>query len=80
MLEGFNGNISRAVQSPYLPCKESSDSFPIKIWFSPTSDSCNFLGSDVMRKGGYIIDYANQCIWKGETGQLDSTTDTVQAI
>ena len=40
------------------------DRFKDKAWLSQTGDGRNILGSDIMKKRGYIIDYGNSCIWR----------------
>lgn len=63
-LEGFDGTVSLASQSGSLSFQIGQDTFKEKAWFSTTGDARNILGSDIMKKRGYIIDYGNNCIWR----------------
>ena len=68
-IEGFDGTMSLASQSENLTFEIGKDRFKDKAWFSATGDSRNILGSEIMKKRGYIIDYGNNCIWRNSESQ-----------
>jgi len=63
-LEGFDGTISLASQTDNMSFQIGRDQFKDKVWLSRTGDGRSILGSDIMTKRGYIIDYGNNCIWR----------------
>lgn len=74
-LEGFDGTVSLASQTEKMPFQIGKDDFKEQAWLSRTGDGRSILGSDIMTKRGYVIDYGNNCIWR-----ISQSEDTVVEI
>ncbi len=80
-LEGFDGTISLASQTDNMAFQIGKDEFKEKAWLSRTGDGRSILGSDIMTKRGYVIDYGNNCIWRNpQTGDKVVEISDVHAV